>query len=104
MATRKVSSTLAQYFMRPISVWTQCLRSLAASFRVQQAVLDDDLNGHPSALDLVSDLTDEQILVMLEFSMNLADEAKKISQLPECVLGHPLVALSRLTQTQSQAP
>jgi hypothetical protein len=79
IATRKVSSTLAQYFTKPISVWTLCIRSLAVSFAVQQPVLDDALDTHPSTWDLLPQLPDEQLLVLLDFAMNLADEAKKLS-------------------------
>lgn len=90
IATRKVSSTLAQYFIKPISVWTQCIKSLSTSFAVQQPVLDSALGSHPSAWDLLPQLPDEQLLVLLDFAMNLADEAKKISNLPECVSLDPL--------------
>jgi hypothetical protein len=79
IATRKVNSTLAQYFTKDISVWTQCIRSLAASFAAGQAVLDDALDSHPSIIDLLPQLSDEQLLVLLDFAMNLADEAKKPS-------------------------
>ncbi|KAJ4367041.1 member of the karyopherin-beta [Neocucurbitaria cava] len=82
IATRKVSSTLAQYFTKPISVWIQCIRSLAVSFAVQQPVLDEALDNHPSTWDLLPQLSDEQLLVLLDFAMNLADEAKKVSNLP----------------------
>ncbi|KAF1839035.1 hypothetical protein BDW02DRAFT_564370 [Decorospora gaudefroyi] len=81
IATRKVSSTLAQYFTKPISVWTQCIRSLAVSFAVQQPVLDDALEGHPSTWDLFPQLSDEQLLTMLDFAMSLADESKKPSKI-----------------------
>lgn len=83
IATRKVSSTLAQYFTKPISVWTQCLRSLAVSFSVQQPILDDALDKHPSTWDVLPQLSDDQLLVLLDFAMNLADEAKKLSNVPE---------------------
>ncbi|KAF1850945.1 ARM repeat-containing protein [Cucurbitaria berberidis CBS 394.84] len=79
IATRKVSSTLAQYFNKPISVWTQCIKSLAVSFALQQPVLDDASDSHPSAWDLFPQLSDEQLLVLLDFAMNLADEARKPS-------------------------
>lgn len=82
IATRKVSSTLAQYFTKPISVWTQCVRSLVVSFAVQQPVLDDGLDTHPSTWDLLPQLPDEQMLVLLDFAMGLADEAKKLSNVP----------------------
>jgi hypothetical protein len=68
---------LAQYFIKPISVWTECIRSLVASFAVGQPVLDDALNQHPSTWDLLPQLSDDQLLVLLDFGMNLADEAKK---------------------------
>jgi hypothetical protein len=83
IATRKVSSTLAQYFTKPISVWSLCLRSLVVSFAAQQPVLDDDLEGHPATWDLFPQLSDDQILVLLDFAMNLADEAKKLSASPK---------------------
>lgn len=83
MATRKVSSTLAQYFTKPISVWTQCIRSLAVSLTVQQPVLDDALDSHQSTWDILPQLSDDQLLVLLDFAMNLADETKKLSNQPK---------------------
>ncbi|KAF2024879.1 ARM repeat-containing protein [Setomelanomma holmii] len=82
IATRKVSSTLAQYFTKPISVWILSIRSLIASFAAQQPVLDETLDKHPSTWDLLPQMTDEQLLVLLDFAMNLADEAKKLSNMP----------------------
>ncbi|KAH7087761.1 armadillo-type protein, partial [Paraphoma chrysanthemicola] len=82
IATRKVSSTLAQYFTKPISVWTQCIRSLVVSFTAQRPVLDDTLDGHPSTWDALPQLSDNQLIVLLDFAMNLADEAKKVSNMP----------------------
>jgi hypothetical protein len=79
IATRKVNSTLAQYFTKEISLWTLCIHSLAASFTARQAVLDDALSNHPSIIDLLPQLSDDQLLVLLDFAMNLADEAKKPS-------------------------
>ncbi|RMZ73248.1 importin 13 [Pyrenophora seminiperda CCB06] len=79
IATRKVSSTLAQYFTKPISVWTQCIRSLAVSFAARAPVLDDELDKHPSTWDILPQFTDDQLLVMLDFAMSLADESKKPS-------------------------
>jgi hypothetical protein len=84
-ATRKVSSTLAQYFTRPISVWTQCIRSLAVSFAAQRPVLDEALDSHPSTMDLVPQFSDDQLRIMLDFAMSLADESKKPSNVAECV-------------------
>ncbi|KAF1947052.1 hypothetical protein EJ02DRAFT_334677 [Clathrospora elynae] len=83
IATRKVSSTLAQYFTKPISVWNQCIRSLAVSFAAQQPVLDNALNEHPSTWDLLPTFSDDQLLVILDFAMSLADETKKLSNLPD---------------------
>jgi hypothetical protein len=74
-----VNSTLAQYFTKEISVWTQCIQSLAASFATRQAVLDDALDNHPATMNLLPQLSDDQLLVLLDFAMNLADEAKKPS-------------------------
>ena len=53
------------------------------SFAVQQPVLDDALDSHPSTWDLLPQLPDEQLLVLLDFAMNLADEAKKLSNMPK---------------------
>jgi hypothetical protein len=86
IATRKVSSTLAQYFTKPISVWTQCIRGLAVSFAVQRPVLDKELDEHPSTWDLVPQFSDDQLLVMLDFAMSLADESKKPSNVAEQVI------------------
>jgi hypothetical protein len=73
---------LAQYFRKPISVWTQCIGSLVASFVAQQPILDNALDGHPSIWDLLPQLSDDQLLVVLEFALNLAEEAKRPSPLP----------------------
>jgi hypothetical protein len=86
IATRKVSSTLAQYFTKPISVWTQCIRGLAVSFAAQRPVLDKELDEHPSTWDLVPQFSDDQLLVMLDFAMSLADESKKPSNVAEQVI------------------
>ncbi|KAF1915474.1 armadillo-type protein [Ampelomyces quisqualis] len=83
IATRKVTSTLAQYFVKPISVWTQCIRSLIVSFVSQQPVLDDALNSHPSSWNLLPQLSDDQLLLLLDFGMSLADEAKKPSNVKD---------------------
>jgi hypothetical protein len=82
-ATRKLCSTLAQYFCKPISVWTQCIRCLAVSFSTQQSVLDDALDSHPSSWDILPQLGDEQLVVLLEFARNLADDAKKLTGAPD---------------------
>lgn len=83
IATRKVSSTLAQYFTKPICLWTQCLRSLAVSFTAQLPVLDETLDTFPSTWDILPRLSDAQLLILLDFTMNLADEGKKLPKLPE---------------------
>ncbi|KAF2715077.1 ARM repeat-containing protein [Pleomassaria siparia CBS 279.74] len=82
-ATRKLCSTLAQYFSKSISTWNLCLRSLAVSFAQQQPVLDDTLSNYPSTFDVLPLLTDDQVHVLLEFAMNLADEVKKLSNVPD---------------------
>lgn len=92
IATRKVSSTLAQYFTKPISVWTECIRSLAVSFAVQQPVLDDALDSHPSTWDLLPGLSDDQIKILLDVAMNLADEAKKLSNTPDRKIHQRMIA------------
>jgi hypothetical protein len=74
---------LAQYFVKPISVWTRSIRSLIVSFASQQPVLDDDLDNHPSSLDLLPQLSEDQLLLLLDFGMSLADEAKKPSNVKE---------------------
>lgn len=48
-------------------------------------MLDDALDNHPSTWDLLPQLSDDQILVLLDFAMNLADEAKKLSTSPKLV-------------------
>ena len=53
------------------------------SFAAQQPVLDDALESHPSTWDLLPQLSDDQVLVLLDFAMNLADEAKKLSASPK---------------------
>ena len=59
------------------------MRSLVVSFAAQQPVLDDALESHPSTWDLLPQLSDDQVLVLLDFAMNLADEAKKLSASPK---------------------
>ncbi|KAF1971854.1 ARM repeat-containing protein [Bimuria novae-zelandiae CBS 107.79] len=83
VATRKLCSTLAQYFTKPISSWTECIRSLVLSFALQQPILDDALEHHPSTWDVIPQLPDEHLLTLLEFAMNLADETKKLSNNPD---------------------
>lgn len=45
----------------------------------RQAVLDDALENQPPTWDILLQLSDQQIIALLEFAMNLADESKKIS-------------------------
>jgi len=78
IATRKLCATMAVYFGKPLSVWTLCIRSLVCSFVKQAPILDDDLDEMPSTWDLAPNLTSDQLLCLLEFAMNLADEAKKV--------------------------
>lgn len=82
-STRKLCSTLAQYFTKPISSWSECVRSLVLSFALQQPILNDALEEHPSTWDIIPQMPDEQLLTLLEFTMNLADETKKLSNSPE---------------------
>ncbi|KAF3049647.1 hypothetical protein E8E11_007647 [Didymella keratinophila] len=60
--------------------------------QTQQPVLDDGLEGHPATWDLFPQLSDDQILVLLDFAMNLADEAKKLSASPNRKVHHDMVA------------
>ena len=76
---RKLCSTLAQFFTKGFSTWTGCIPSLAASFASMQPVLDDALESSPSAWDTIPQLPDEQLHVLLDFAINLADETKTVS-------------------------
>ncbi|KZM19516.1 hypothetical protein ST47_g9340 [Ascochyta rabiei] len=73
-------------------VWGLCIRSLVVSFAAQQPVLDDALDSHPSTWDLLPQLSDDQLLVLLDFAMNLADEAKKLSTSPNRKVHHDMIA------------
>lgn len=53
------------------------------SFSAQQPVLDDALADHASTWDLLPQLSDDQLLILLDFAMNLADEAKKVANVPK---------------------
>jgi hypothetical protein len=55
---------------------------LVVSFAAHQPVLDDALDSHPSTWDLLPQLSDHQLVVLLDFAMNLADEAKKLPNMP----------------------
>lgn len=94
IATRKLCSTMAMYFCKPLSVWTRCIRSLVCSFNRQAPVLDDSLDEMPSTWDLLPNLTSGQLLCLLEFAMDVADEAKKLQGANRCV--PPLNLLSSL--------
>jgi hypothetical protein len=59
------------------------VRGLALSFATQHPVLDDELFDQPSNWDILPQLSDDQLLVLLEFAMNLSEETKKISNVPE---------------------
>ncbi|KAF1957267.1 ARM repeat-containing protein [Byssothecium circinans] len=76
---RKLCSTLAQFFTKPISTWTRCIQSLAFSFASQQPVLDSALDSRLSMWDTVPQLPDEQLHALLDFAINLADETKTVS-------------------------
>jgi hypothetical protein len=80
IATRKLCSTLATYFCKRMSAWTRCVRSLVCSFSRQVPCLDASLTEMPSTWDVLPQLTNEQLLCLLELSMNLADEGKKLTQ------------------------
>ncbi|KAF2184720.1 ARM repeat-containing protein [Zopfia rhizophila CBS 207.26] len=92
LSTRKLCSTLAQYFCKPISSWTRCIRSLAVSFSRQEPVLDDSLSEASSMWDTLSLLTNEQLLCLLEYGMNLADEAKKLTQATDRTFHERMIA------------
>ncbi|KAF2731242.1 ARM repeat-containing protein [Polyplosphaeria fusca] len=78
-STRKLCSTLAQYFCKPISSWVHCIRSLALSFAHGQLILDDSIESYPSTWEVLPQLSDAQLLLLLDFAMVLADEAKRMS-------------------------
>ncbi|KAL1608405.1 member of the karyopherin-beta [Paraconiothyrium brasiliense] len=67
----------------PISSWVECIRSLTLSFALQRPILDDALDGHSSTWDVLPPLADDQLLTLLEFAMNLADETKRLSNSPD---------------------
>lgn len=46
-------------------------------------MLDDDLDNHPSSWDILPQLSDQQLLVLLEFATNMADETTRLVELPE---------------------
>lgn len=50
---------------------------------MQRPLLDDDLDNQPSIWDVSPQLPDEQLLILLEFTMNLADEGKRLSSSPK---------------------
>ncbi|KAF2788585.1 hypothetical protein K505DRAFT_255178 [Melanomma pulvis-pyrius CBS 109.77] len=83
VSTRKLCSTLALYCSKPVSTWNQCLRSLAVSFAQRQPILDNALDEYASIWDILPILTDEQLHVLLEFAMSMADEMKKLSNVPD---------------------
>ncbi|KAF2008848.1 ARM repeat-containing protein [Aaosphaeria arxii CBS 175.79] len=83
VSTRKLCSTLAQYFSKPVSTWENCIRSLVLSFAQKQPVLDDDLDSQPSTWDVLPQLSDNQVLILLDFAMNLSEEVKKLSNAPD---------------------
>ncbi|KAF2750242.1 ARM repeat-containing protein [Sporormia fimetaria CBS 119925] len=98
-ATRKLCSTLAQYFCKPISGWRFCLHSLIASFASQQPVLDDALDGQPAPVVLLPQLSEEQLLILLDFAMNLADETKKMSNSPNRTVHHRMIDNTETQET-----
>ncbi|KAF2272321.1 ARM repeat-containing protein [Westerdykella ornata] len=81
ISTRKLCSTLALYFCKPVSVWEECVPSLALSFCRNGPIVDTALGDNAPLFDIVSGLPDEQLLILLDFAMNLADEAKRLSTL-----------------------
>ncbi|OCK81775.1 hypothetical protein K432DRAFT_7196 [Lepidopterella palustris CBS 459.81] len=78
--TKKLCSTLTIYFCKPISSWSQCIRTLVCSFVAVKPVLEDELSEYPSTWDLLPSLNDEQLRCILRFSMDLAEESKKMNK------------------------
>jgi hypothetical protein len=102
-ATRKLCSTLAQYFCKPISTWTSCIRSLTLSLAHGQPLLDEAIESYPTMWEVIPQLPENQLLLLLDFSMTLADEAKKLSNSPEYENNVPIpgvvdILYSRTTQ------
>jgi hypothetical protein len=88
IATKKLCSTLAIYFSKQNTKWTHCVRSLVCSFSCQVPCVDSSLAEMPSTWDILPQLANDQLLCLLEFAMNLADEGKRLSQPAEYVF-HP---------------
>ena len=102
VATRKLCSTLAQYSCKPISQWSQCVRSLALSFARQQPVLDGAAEDQPSSWDIFPQLSDQQLLILLDFAMNLAEEASKVFQNSEYVYSASCLPLTDVQTVASR--
>ncbi|KAF2205138.1 hypothetical protein GQ43DRAFT_363051 [Delitschia confertaspora ATCC 74209] len=79
--TKKLCSALAQYFCKATTTWEKCVRSLACSFMKQSPCFGDALDELPSTWDIVPQLNYDHLICLLDFTMELADQGKKLGGL-----------------------
>ncbi|OJD38829.1 importin 13 [Diplodia corticola] len=77
LVTRKLCTTLVQFFLNGNVTWNHCARQLVCSFVKGEAVLTSDLEHYPPIDQLVGSLAVPQIIALLWFGSNLVEEVKR---------------------------
>jgi hypothetical protein len=77
MVLQKFCSTLVTYFLKPTSVWNECIRHLITCLVVPEYVPEESLASHGTVEELLPRLDVNQLIAILWFSRCLAEEGKK---------------------------
>lgn len=77
LVTRKLCTTLVQFFLNGNVTWNQCARQLVCSFAKGEAVPSTSLELYPPTDQLVGNLAVPQVLALLWFGNNLVEEVKR---------------------------
>ncbi|KAK8199467.1 armadillo-type protein [Phyllosticta capitalensis] len=77
--TRKLCTTLMQYFLNDKTEWNPCVRHLICSFVKGEPVEVDEVDNYPPTTQLVNSLTPPQLRSVLYISEGLVQEVKRTS-------------------------
>ena len=78
LVTRKLCSTLVAYFMQPSVSWDRCIRHLLYCFYANIGV-PNTLDRYPPTTELISGLSQEQLITTVWFVTSLIEEVGKTS-------------------------
>ncbi|KAB2576968.1 Importin-beta [Lasiodiplodia theobromae] len=77
LVTRKLCTTLVQFFLNGNVTWNHCARQLVCSFVKGEAILTSDLEHYPPTNQLIGGLAVPQVVTLLWFGSNLVEESKR---------------------------